>query len=222
MLIQNWMTSDVISVTPETSVLKIGKLMKDNNIRRVPVLDENGRVLGIISDRDVRDASPSKATTLDMYEMHYLLAELKAKDVMTVGPVTIKPTDTVEIAAMLMLDKRFGGLPVVEESGRMVGIISDQDVFKALVSITGAREGGIQFGIEISNHAGAMKPIFDILRQHGARILSILTDNNREDFRHVFLRIRDPLGDGGEPALMADIEKHARLLYWVRNMPESA
>ena len=81
MLIQNWMTTEVITVTPETSLLKIGKLMRDNNVRRLPVLDDKGHVVGIISDRDVRDASPSKATTLDMYEMHYLLAELKAHKV---------------------------------------------------------------------------------------------------------------------------------------------
>ena len=137
MLIQNWMTTEVITVTPETSLLKIGKLMRDNNVRRLPVLDGKGRhVVGIISDRDVRDASPSKATTLDMYEMHYLLAELRAKDIMTPRPFTVKPTDTVEKAAMMMLDNKFGGLPVVEESGRLAGIISDQDVFKALVSIT--------------------------------------------------------------------------------------
>lgn len=160
MLIQNWMTTDVIAVTPETSLLKLSKLMRDNSIRRVPVVDEKGCLVGIISDRDVRDASPSKATTLDMYEMHYLLAELKAKDIMTPRPFTVKPTDTVENAAMLMLDNKFGGLPVVEENGRLAGIISDQDVFKALVTITGVREGGIQLGIEIANQPGAMKPVF--------------------------------------------------------------
>ena len=115
--------------------------MKDHHIRRIPVVDENGQVVGIISDRDVRDASPSKATTLDMYEMHYLLAELKAKNIMTAKPITVKPTDTVEQAALIMLDNKVGGLPVVDDSGKLVGIISDHDVFKALVDITGARMG---------------------------------------------------------------------------------
>ncbi|WP_300883119.1 CBS and ACT domain-containing protein, partial [uncultured Desulfovibrio sp.] len=217
MLIQNWMTAEVIAVTPETSLLKIGKLMRDNNVRRLPVLDDKGHVIGIISDRDVRDASPSKATTLDMYEMHYLLAELKAKDIMTPRPFTVKPTDSVEKAAMLMLDNKFGGLPVVEESGRMVGIISDQDVFKALVSITGVREGGIQLGIEIANRPGAMKPIFDLLRAHGARILSVLSANNQAGDRKVFLRLRDMESREAEEAVIADVRKHAQLLYWARN-----
>ena len=217
MLIQNWMTTEVITVTPETSLLKIGKLMRDNNVRRLPVLDDKGHVVGIISDRDVRDASPSKATTLDMYEMHYLLAELKAKDIMTPRPFTVKPKDTVEKAAMMMLDNKFGGLPVVEESGRLVGIISDQDVFKALVSITGVREGGIQLGIEITNRPGAMKPIFDLLRAHGARILSVLSANNQDGDRQVFLRLREMESREAEEAVIADVKGHAHLLYWARN-----
>lgn len=215
MLIRNWMTPEVVTVTPDTSLLKLGKLMRDNGVRRLPVLD-NGRVVGIISDRDVRDASPSKATTLDMYEMHYLLAEIKAKDIMTPRPVTIKPTDTVEKAAMIMLDRKIGGLPVVDEKGALVGIISDQDVFKALVNITGVRDGGIQLGMEIANEAGAMRPIFDLLRKHGARILSVLSTNNQEGRRNIFLRIRD-LPDDAREALLADVQEHARLLYWARD-----
>ena len=215
MLIRNWMTPEVITVTPDTSLLKLGKLMRDHGVRRLPVLD-NGRVVGIISDRDVRDASPSKATTLDMYEMHYLLAEIKAKDIMTPKPVTIKPTDTVEKAAMIMLDKKIGGLPVVDEKGALAGIISDQDVFKALVNITGVRDGGIQLGMEIANEAGAMRPIFDLLRKHGARILSVLSTNNQEGQRNIFLRIRD-LPDDAREALLRDVQEHARLLYWARD-----
>ena len=216
MLIRNWMTTDVVSVTPDTSLLKLSKLMRDKGVRRLPVLDAGGRVVGIISDRDVRDASPSKATTLDMYEMHYLLAEIKAKDIMTKQPVTIKPTDTVEKAAMIMLDKKIGGLPVVDESGALVGIVSEQDVFKALVNITGVRDGGIQLGMEIANEAGAMRPIFDLLRKHGARILSVLSTNNQEGRRNIFLRLRD-LPDDAREALLRDVQEHARLLYWARD-----
>jgi len=178
MPVQNWMTTDVVSVGPETSLLKVGKLMKDHHIRRIPVVDEQGQVVGIISDRDVRDASPSKATTLDMYEMHYLLAELKAKNIMTAKPITVKPSDTVEQAALMMLDNKVGGLPVVDAAGKLVGIISDHDVFKALVDITGARRGGLQFAVELPDQPGTARPLFDLLRAHNARILSVLTVSN--------------------------------------------
>ena len=92
MLIREWMTKDVITVTPDTSMLKASKLMKDHNIRRLPVLDGK-HVVGIVSDRDIRAASPSKATTLDMHELYYLLSEVKVKDIMTSDPVTVYDTD---------------------------------------------------------------------------------------------------------------------------------
>lgn len=217
MLVRNWMTPDVITVTPETSLLKIAKIMRDHNVRRVPVVKADGRVIGIVSDRDVRDASPSKATTLDMYEMHYLLAEIKANSIMTPNPITVKPTDTVEMAAMLMLDHKIGGLPVVDESDNLRGIISDQDVFKALVNITGVREGGFQLGFAIANRPGAMRPIFDLLRKREARILSVLSSNNNGGERHIFLRLRNMANREAEDALVEEIKDYCNLLYWARN-----
>ena len=213
MPVQNWMTTDVVSVGPDTSLLKVGKLMKDHHIRRIPVVDENGQVIGIISDRDVRDASPSKATTLDMYEMHYLLAELKAKNIMTAKPITVKPTDTVEQAALIMLDNKVGGLPVVDDSGKLVGIISDHDVFKALVDITGARLGGLQFAIELPDQPGTARPLFDLLRAHNARLLSVLTVSNADGNRQLFIRVRDLENSKAEQELMDGVGKLGKVLY---------
>lgn len=217
MLVRNWMTPEVITVSPEASVLKIGKLMQEHNIRRVPVVNENGELVGIVSDRDVRDASPSKATTLDRYEMRYLLAELKASSIMTRNPLTVKPTDTVEKTAMIMLDNKIGGLPVVGEDGILCGIIADYDVFKALVNITGVREGGVQIGFAIPNRQGSMRPIFDVLRKRGARILSVLSTDNDAEKRNVFLRIRSMGSREEENALIDEIKGICELLYWARN-----
>ena len=213
MPVQNWLTTDVVSVGPDTSLLKVGKHMKDHHIRRIPVVDEQGQVIGIISDRDVRDASPSKATTLDMYEMHYLLAELKAKNIMTAKPITVKPTDTVEQAALIMLDNKVGGLPVVDDSGKLVGIISDHDVFKALVDITGARLGGLQFAIELPDQPGTARPLFDMLRAHNARLLSVLTVSNDDGNRHLFIRVRDLENAKAEQELMDGVGKLGKVLY---------
>ena len=213
MPVQNWMTTDVVSVGPDTSLLKVGKLMKDHHIRRIPVVDEQGQVIGIISDRDVRDASPSKATTLDMYEMHYLLAELKAKNIMTAKPITVKPTDTVEQAALIMLDNKVGGLPVVDDAGKLVGIISDHDVFKAMVDITGARLGGLQFAVELPDQPGTARPLFDMLRAHNARLLSVLTVSNDDGNRHLFIRVRDLENSKAEQELMDGVGKLGKVLY---------
>lgn len=217
MLVRNWMTPEVVTITPDTPVLKIGKLMDAHNIRRLPVVNDKGALVGIVSDRDVRDASPSKATTLDMYEMRYLLAELKASGIMTRDPLTVKPTDTVEKTAMLMLDNKIGGLPVVDDDGRLCGIIADHDVFKALVNITGVREGGIQIGFSVPNRQGGMRPIFDLIRKHGGRILSVLSTDNDEEKRNVFLRIRSLESREAEDALIEELKRTCEILYWTRN-----
>ena len=218
MLVKNWMTPDVITVTPETSLLKIAKILKENNVRRAPVVDQAGAVVGIVSDRDVKEASPSKATTLDMYEMHYLLAEIKARQIMTKNPICITSGDTVEKAAMIMLDNKIGGLPVVDD-GKLVGIVSDQDVFKALVSISGAREGGLQLGVALENRLGAMRPLLDLIRSRGGRILSILSTNNDEGKRHIFIRLKRMDGEEAEKALADEIAGQFDLLYMSRSEP---
>lgn len=216
MLIRNWMTKDVVTVTPETSMLKASKLMKEHDIRRLPVVDTQMNVVGIVSDRDIKDASPSKATTLDMHELYYLLSELKIKDIMTHNPVTIAPTDTVESVAMLMEEKGFGGLPVVEDD-KLVGIITDHDLFKVLISITGARQGGMQLAFNLPDQPGSMRPILDMLRAKQTSIISILSSNDEEaGMRHVFIRIR-PMGEEAEAALVEVLRKEFNLLYWARN-----
>lgn len=217
MLIRDWMTREVITVTPETSMLKAGKLMKEHDIRRLPVVDEARRVIGIVSDRDVKAASPSKATTLDMHEMYYLLSELKIKDIMTSNPVTVDPMDTVENVALLMLEKGFGGLPVVDGEGKVAGIITDHDVFKVLVTITGVRMGGMQLAFCLPDKPGTMRPVFDALREHHASIISVLSANREENEqeRTVYVRIR-PMPKEQEEALVEILKKRFNLVYWAR------
>jgi acetoin utilization protein AcuB len=193
MLIANWMTTDVITITPDRSMMKASKVMKDKNISRIPVVDEEGKILGIISDRDIKDASPSKATTLDMHELYYLLSEIKIKDIMTKKVVTIRQDETVEKAAVLMLEGHFGGLPVLDDDDRVVGIITDSDIFKVLVEISGVYEGGAQVCLTLSTAAGSLSPVLDFLKQHGARIMNIMTHNVPETVgtKDVYIRIRD-------------------------------
>jgi len=217
MLIRDWMTSNVVTVTTETSMLKAGKLMKEHDIRRLPVIDNDGRVIGIVSDRDVKAASPSKATTLDVHELYYLLSELKIKDIMTPNPVTVKALDTVEKVALLMLEKSFGGLPVVDDDKKLIGIITDYDIFKVLVSITGVRAGGLQLAFRLPDKPGTMRPIFDTLRDHHASIISVLSSNNEggEDERNVYVRIR-PMDPALEDVLIGALKKLFNLVYWAR------
>ena len=218
MLVCHWMTKNVYTVTPETSMLKANKLMKEHKIGRLPVVDTQGQVVGIVSDRDIRSASPSQATTLDMYEVYYLLSEVKIKDIMTVNPVTIEQHETIETAAMLLQEKGFGGLPVVDENHNLVGIITGDDLFKVLLNITGAYKGGMQLGFSVADQKGSMRGVFDTLREHGAGIISVLSSNNETDegMRNVFVRIR-PMEKEQEDALVEVLKKNFTLLYWARN-----
>jgi acetoin utilization protein AcuB len=217
MLIENWMTRDVITGTPEMSMMKASKIMKEKGIARIPVVDERGVLLGIVSDRDIKEASPSKATTLDMHELYYLLSEIKLKDIMTKKVVTIKPGETIERAAAILLEHNIGGMPVVDEGNRVVGIITDSDIFKVLVRITGVMDGGVQIGVRLPNEPGGMVPVIDFLKDNGARLMSLLTSCEPAEvgMRDVFIRIR-PM----EKSALNTLEKNARekfdVLYWVQ------
>ena len=218
MLIREWMTQDVITVTPDTSMMKASKILKENRIRRLPVVDAEGRLIGIVSDRDIKEASPSKATTLDMHELYYLLSEIKVKDIMTRDPFTVRAEDTVETVALNMIEKRIGGLPVIDDGGKLVGIISDSDVFKVLITITGVRHGGVQFAFELENTPGTLKPIVDTLREHNARIISILTsmDDSTGPTRRVYIRIL-PMDRAEENRIIEAVKGRFPLMYWARD-----
>ena len=216
MLVQEWMNKDVLTITPDTSMMKASRLMKDNKVRRLPVVDEARRVVGIVSDRDIKDASPSKATTLDMHELYYLLSELKVKDIMTKNPVCARETDSVEAMALLMAEKRFGGMPVVNEENKIVGIITESDVFKVLATITGVRIGGIQLAFELPTESGTLRPILDTLRDLGAGFISVLTSQEDDDspIRRVYIRLR-PLDSCLEQKVVSEIKnRFSSLLYW--------
>ncbi len=220
MLIKDWMSRDVITVNKDTSMLKASKIFKDNNFRRLPVVDENGKLSGIVTDRDIKDASPSKATTLDVHELYYLLSEIKIKDIMTPRPFTIKVDDSLEKAAIKMLEKKVEGLPVVNEINEVVGIITETDIFKALINITGAYQGGIKIGLKISSEPGSLKPVLDLLRSHGARIISVLTyhDQSAHGFRNVYMRIQD-MDKSEENSLLNAVNQQFDVLFWLRDNP---
>lgn len=218
MLVGDWMSTDVATVTEDVSMIKAGRIMRDKKIRRLPVVDKDGRLIGIVSERDLKAASPSSATSLDMYEMTYLLSELKIKGIMTREPVCIRRSDTVERAALIMRDRKFGSLPVVDETKKVVGIITDTDIFRLFVSITGIDQGGIQIGLRLNTSEGSLKPVLDELRRYEARIISILSSYDRAapGQRDVAVRIQG-LPETRERELHNALEKTGHLLYWTRD-----
>lgn len=215
MLIREWMTKNVVTVKPETSMLKASKLMKDYDIRRLPVVDDKGVVIGIVSDRDIKEASPSNATTLDAHELYYLLSELKIKSIMTANPITIREDSTVGAAAILMEQKAIGGLPVVDDAGRVVGIVTDHDIFKLLTDICGAKNKGIELALCLPDAPGVLYPIFEKLLALKANIFTILTSrsNTSEGTSHVYIKMH-PMPKEDQNALIEAVRKDLPLEYW--------
>ena len=216
MLIENWMTKEVITGTPEMSMMKASKIMKEKGVGRLPVVNEAGVLVGLVSDRDIKEASPSKATTLDMHELYYLLSEIKLKDIMTKKVVTIRTGETVERAAQLMLEHNIGGMPVVDDANKVVGMVTDSDIFKVLVRITGVMEGGVQIGVRLPNEPGGMVPVLDYLKDNGARLMSLLTSCEPAEvgLRDVFIRIRD-MDKTALNKLKAGMYDKFDMIYWV-------
>jgi acetoin utilization protein AcuB len=129
--VRDWMTANPATIDPKTTLPEVQKLMKERRIRRLPVVDR-GRLVGIVTLGDIRGAAPSEATTLTIFERHYLLNKVTVEKIMTWEPITIKPDATIRQAAQLMLEHKIGGLPVVEND-TLVGIITESDIFRVLV-----------------------------------------------------------------------------------------
>jgi len=218
MLVGNWMSKDPVTVTPDTSMMRASKALKDKHIRSLCVADEKGMLLGIVTDRDIKEASPSKATTLDVHELYYLLSEIKVKDIMSTKLITISPDESVEKAAILMMDHKIGGLPVVDKAGKLVGVITQTDVFNVLISITGVLHGGLQVAIDLPDEPGTLGGVVAVLNAHQARIMSVLTAYEPEGVasRKVFIRIQD-MDRSLETKLMDDLRSKYTILFVLRD-----
>ncbi len=174
MLVRKWMTPNPVTVRATDPISEAIHKMKEHGIRHLPVMDE-GRLVGIVSDRDLKEFSPSPATALDVYEMHYILSKARVADAMRKDPLRVLPDDTIEKAALLMHDHKIGSLPVVDERGELVGILTQEDVFEALVRVTGARTDTVRLQMLIPDEPGSIKDVADRVRAHGLKIRSILT-----------------------------------------------
>ena len=191
MLVKNWMSKDVVTIDVNNSMEDAMKLLKQHAIRMLPVM-EKSKLVGIVTDRDLKKASASDATTLEIHELLYLLTKIKVRDIMTKNPITVPPGYTAEETAQLLVKNKISGAPVVDESGQVVGTITQADLFRVLISLTGVRNGGIQFGFQIEDRPGSIKEVEDIIREYGGRMVSILTsyDDIPMGFRKVYIRMQ--------------------------------
>lgn len=202
MFVSDWMTKKVFTVSPDSSISDAVKLTKEKGIKHLPVV-KGDKIKGLLSDRDIKEYVPSKATIFDVYELHYHLAKTKVKSVMKTSIFTTSPDTPIEEAALIMLDKNIGCL-LVTDRNKLVGIISDRDLFRVLVDISGIRHAGHRIYLPIKDRPGAIKDISTLIRKHGFSLQSILTsyEGIKKGHRKLVIRLK---GRGNFRTLEAEL-----------------
>jgi len=174
MLVSERMTKDTIVVRDDTPIDEAMKIMRDNKVRRLPVLNDKGALVGIVSERDLLYVSPSPATSLSIHEIHYLISKITVGEVMTEDVITVTEDTPLEEAARIMADNKIGGLPVVSD-GELAGIITETDLFKIFLELLGAREMGLRLTMLVPDEEGVLAKITGEIAELGGNIVSLGT-----------------------------------------------
>jgi acetoin utilization protein AcuB len=215
MLVKNWMSKPAITVDLKDSMSDANKLLRENNISMLPVMKKE-RLVGVITDRDLKKASASDATTLDIHELLYLTSKIKIKTIMTKDPVTVPPDFSVEETAEILLKNKISGVPVKDDQGQVLGVITQNDLFRVLISLTGVEKRGVQFAFLIEDWPGSIKTVADVIRNYNGRMVSILTSYEQAPagYRKLYIRAyhieREKLS-----LLTQDLKERATMLYMV-------
>lgn len=174
MLVKDVMTKNPITILSKASVLEAKELMKKNDINKLPVLDKGGNLVGIITSNDLQRAAPSDATTLDMFELGYLLSKLSVEKTMIKDVKTVPSDETVEEAARIMADGHFGCLPVMQDK-LLVGIITESDLFSMFIEMFNTRKAGIRAVMDMSDKTGTLAVFTQKVADKKGKIISCIT-----------------------------------------------
>jgi len=174
MLVGKRMTPNPFTVRDDTAIDEALKLMRDKKIRRLPVLNEKGELVGIVAEKDVLYASPSPATSLSIHEIHYLVSRIKVGEIMTKNVITVTDDTPLEEAARIMADNQIGALPVVHD-GKLVGIITETDLFKIFLELLGAREPGIRVTMKVLEGQAMLPQITGAISGLEGHVLALTT-----------------------------------------------
>jgi acetoin utilization protein AcuB len=194
MRVSRFMQRNVITIPSSTLANDAQKLMQQNDIRRLPVVDD-GKLVGIITRSRLRDAAPSAATSLSVWEMNYLISKITVKELMEKSLLTTSPQATIEEAAATMAEHRIGAMPVLE-GGKLVGIITATDLFRLLIDVLGVRQPGARIQIEEPYADRPFGSVTDIFAEHKVKILSVFTFTDPQTHRQDMV-IRAATEDAG-------------------------
>lgn len=179
MLVGSRMTPDPITISDDAAIDDALKLMRDKNVRRLPVVDKKGKLVGIVAEKDVLYASPSPATSLSIHEIHYLVSRIKVGEIMTKNVITVTDDTPLEEAARMMADNQIGALPVVHD-GELRGMITETDLFKIFLELLGARERGVRLTVKVPERKGMLRLITGTISRLEGHVLALTTWTGEE------------------------------------------
>ncbi|MGE4290782.1 MAG: CBS domain-containing protein [Desulfovibrio sp.] len=217
MLVRYWMAEQPMTLGRTETVAAAAEVMRAQNIRQFPVVDAQGNLVGIVSDRDIRDAMPSKYLPGGMtVEQGSGLADLKVESIMTEDPLCVSPDTAMDYVADLLAKNKVGALPVTDSDGKLVGIITEVDLFRFLVSATGLARGGPQFAFRLEARPGPLAALLEDLRDQNVHFSSVLTshDLKQAGYRHAYIRV-ESMGDHSLGSLVAYLSSEHDLIYYI-------
>jgi acetoin utilization protein AcuB len=179
MLVEERMSRPVITTHADVAIMDAYDLMQKENIRRLPVVDREGKLIGMVSEREILQASPSQATSLSIWELNYLMAKISIEEIMTKEVITVEANTPLEEAALLMADHKIGGLPVMKD-GKIVGIVTETDLFKVFLELMGARDPGVRLAVLVRNIPGELAQLTKAILDLDGNIVAMGTTSGED------------------------------------------
>ena len=213
MLVKNWMSKPVITVDVNSSMQEASRLLEKHHFRMLPVMNQENLV-GIITDRDLKRSSASDATSLEKHELLYILLKIKVQDIMTKNPICVAPEYTIEETARILMEHKISGVPVVGTNGEVDGIVTQSDLCRVLINLTGVDKRGLQFSLQVPDRPKSFIEVKDIIHGYGGRVVSLLTsyENVPPGYRNVYMRVYR-IDRGILPKLKMELKEKVSLLY---------
>lgn len=190
MYVKDRMNRNVISVFPEASISLAFQLMTEQGYSHLPVI-QNEKLVGMVTEKLLTEVSPSKATTLSIYELNYLLSKTKVKDIMNKDVIFVKPDMLIEEAAALLRDKMVDALPVIDDHDKLLGILTRTDIIDAFIELMGINDPGTRIVLEVKDEAGALADILGIIKEYGMSIthISSFDQNTADQKQEIVMRL---------------------------------
>ncbi|MBX3051442.1 MAG: CBS domain-containing protein [Caldilineaceae bacterium] len=191
MLVKERMNAPAVTITPEIPFQDALKLMREKGYRRLPVVNRSGELVGIVSERDLLYATPSPASSLSIWELNYLLSQLQVREIMTKHVVTTTMDTPIEDAAEVMATRKIGGLPVVDENNYVLGVITETDIFKALVEMMAMHQSGVRLTLDVPERMGVLGELTTGIAALGGNIMGVgVYDSDILNHRRLLVKVQ--------------------------------